>query len=64
MTISKDFIAILTVTLITVVAWIAFEIYHNRTAIYISPEIRKQAEPLNPKLDQEYLNQLKQLNNN
>ncbi len=61
---SKDLIAILIVTFITVIAWVVFEIYHSSSSIYVSQEILDLAQPIEPTLDLEYLKQLKRLNNN
>ena len=61
---SKDIIVLLMVSLITVVTWIAFEIYHSNTSIYISQEIRNQSQPLDSDLDIKLIEYLKQLNHN
>ena len=55
---SKDIIALLIVTLITVIAWIGFEVYHRSTTIYIGEEILQQATPIDTDLDLEFITNL------
>lgn len=61
---SKDIITLLVVSLITVLSWVVFEIYHSNTSVYVSPEIRKTSQPLNPEIDVNLLEHLKGLNRN
>lgn len=58
---TKDLVTILTVTLLTVFAWIAFESYHNKTNIYILDEIKQYTSPLNPNLDVDFVKHLREL---
>ena len=56
---SKDWIVLLVLSLITSFAWIGFEIHRAATRTTI-PEVKPGAiEPLDPKLDQKVLNLLR-----
>lgn len=45
-------------TLITGFLWIAFDVYHSYTENKITPDVQRQIEPLNPKLQTAVLDQL------
>lgn len=55
----KEFAIIALIILLTVVAWIAFSIYHTNITPTISQKDLKQVEPLNPKLDTDLIEKLK-----
>lgn len=46
-------------TLITVIVWVGFEVYHAATKSNVKPEVRNLLAPVNPKLNTEILDQLK-----
>lgn len=42
-------------TFITIVAWIIFDVLHERNQVEISPKLQEVIEPLNPDFDTEAL---------
>ena len=57
---SKDIVRILTLTLITIFAWIAFDVYSVLNRDVQSEVLKEQMEPLNPEINMEVI---KELNN-
>lgn len=57
---NKDLITLIAVTLLTVIAWIAFEAYHSKTNVYVLDEVAEFTEPLNPELDTNFIESLKE----
>ncbi len=58
--INRDLISLAVSTLLTVAVWIGFDVYRALTR-YTLPEILdQQMQPLDPKLNQEVINQLKE----
>lgn len=47
------------ITLITVLTWVGFTIYRAYTKTAVSPDVRKQLAPINPKLDTKIIDNLK-----
>lgn len=57
---SKDLLLISIFTLITVFAWIVFEVYHTAVTSTITEIQQKLTTPLNSKLDPATLNYVRQ----
>ncbi|MCG2685935.1 hypothetical protein L6258_01025 [Candidatus Parcubacteria bacterium] len=57
---SKDLIVILIISLFTLLAWVGFDIYQSRTQPTLAPVLQQQLQPLDPHLDFETVQQLKQ----
>lgn len=57
---SKDMLIISIFTLITVMAWIAFDVYHAAVTSTVSQVQEKLITPLDPKLDTSVLNRVQQ----
>ena len=55
----QDLLTFSILTLITVLTWIGFDVYQALTRYTIPEVLDKQIQSLNPKLDQETINQLK-----
>lgn len=55
---SKQFLYIVIITVVTILAWVVLDILHARSSIEISSEVQQLIEPINPKLDQEAINEL------
>lgn len=51
----KEFIIILTSTFIAIMAWIASDIYHTKSAVPLDPKLQKILDPVDPGLDLETL---------
>jgi hypothetical protein len=60
---SKDLITLLIITLLTIIAWVGFEIYHRRTVIYISSQVLEVSEPINTELDVEFIEKMSEEKN-
>ncbi|HCM37332.1 MAG: hypothetical protein UV61_C0006G0143 [Candidatus Gottesmanbacteria bacterium GW2011_GWB1_43_11] len=58
---SKDLLIISIVTLITVFAWIAFDVYHAASSSSVSPTQELLMTELNPKFDINTINSIRQL---
>ena len=56
----QDLLTFSILTLITVLTWIGFDVYQALTRYTIPEILDKQIQPLNPKLNQETINQLKE----
>lgn len=49
---SKKQLLIATIfTLLTVIAWVVFDIIHARSQVEISPKLQELIEPINPEFD-------------
>jgi len=57
---SKNLVTILLLTLITVSAWIGFQIFRTATSSTIPEPTQEQLEGLDPNLDQNVLDDLKE----
>lgn len=55
----KYFLIIAIATLLTVCAWVVFDVLHARANVEIDPKISRVLEPLNPNFDQESIQLLK-----
>jgi arsenate reductase-like glutaredoxin family protein len=55
----KDALILSILTLITVLTWIGFELYQALTKTEIPKVLQKQTTPLNPKLDEKVIENLK-----
>lgn len=51
MIIRKDWLIISIFTLITVIAWVVFDIIHSRSQVEIPTEIKNVLDPINPNFD-------------
>lgn len=47
----KEFFIIAIATLITILAWVAFDIIHKRQQVEIPSSVQEKLEPLNPNFD-------------
>jgi hypothetical protein len=47
----KELLVFAIVTLITVVAWVGFDLYFHRTKTEISNDLKEVIEPINPNFD-------------
>jgi len=56
--IDKDLVLILTTTLITVAAWVGFEVYRAYTKVGIPEGLEKYLEPLDPSISVTTLDKL------
>lgn len=56
---NKDWLTISIFTLITVSAWIVFDVYHAAVISTITEVQQRLTTPLNPKLNPEALNQIR-----
>lgn len=56
---SKNFVTILFLTLITLLAWVAFQVFKITTATTIPAPTQEQIRALDPKLDKSVLEDLK-----
>lgn len=57
---SKDMLIISIFTLITVMAWIAFDVYHAAVTSTITQVQERLITPLDPKLDTSVLNRVQE----
>lgn len=55
----KSVFIISVATLITIVAWVIFDIIHTRSSEEISPKLQEVIEPINPNFDPEAIKLLK-----
>lgn len=58
--VNKDIIRVLTLTLITIFAWIAFDVYRTLNKDVQSEVLKEQMEPLNPEINIQVVEELKQ----
>ena len=61
---NKDWLTVSIFTLITVTAWIVFDVYHAAVMSTITEVQQRLTTPLNPKLNPEILSQIRQRENN
>lgn len=47
----KEFLIISIATLITVIAWVVFDILHARAQVQIQADVKEVIEPINPNFD-------------
>lgn len=47
----KGYLFVAIVTLITVIAWVAFDIAHKRSEVQIPSDLDKLVEPIDPSFD-------------
>lgn len=52
----KSLLIIAIATLITVIAWVVFDIMHAKANVEISPKVQEVIEPINPVFDTEVIN--------
>jgi len=57
---SREVLTISIFTLITVIAWITFDLYHAMSESIITEVQQELIAPLDPKLDRETINKLRQ----
>jgi hypothetical protein len=55
----KDILFLSILTFITVIAWIAFDIYHAATTSTTEPPLLHLIEPITPTLDTDLISELK-----
>ena len=60
---SKDWIVLLILSLITTLLWTGFEIHRAYTTTTIPEVLEEQMKPINPQLNQEALKMLRSLSN-
>ena len=58
---NRNLATVLLLTFITIVIWVAFQIFKTTTESTIPTPTQKQIEPLNPSLDKKVLEELKNL---
>lgn len=56
--IDKDLVLILTTTLITVAAWVGFEVYRAYTRVKVPEGLERYLEPIDPTLSVQTLDKL------
>lgn len=49
--IDRDIVVVLISTLLTLVAWVGFEVYRAYTRVQVPTDVQKYLGPLDPKLD-------------
>ncbi len=49
----KEIYIIAIITLITILAWVAFDIIHKRQQVEVPATVQEKLEPLNPEFDLE-----------
>lgn len=54
----KRFLYIVIATFITIIIWVATDVYHSRLNVQTKPEIKELLEPVNPNFDQQIINDL------
>lgn len=59
---SRDSLILAILTFITVIVWIASDIYHASVTSTLTDVEKKLMEPLNPSFDQQVINKLKERN--
>ncbi|MDO8487725.1 MAG: hypothetical protein Q7S31_00225 [bacterium] len=59
-TIDRDLVVVLTTTLITIAAWVGFEVYRAYTKVSLPEGVEKYLQTLNPTLNVATLDQLEQ----
>lgn len=59
--ISKDFLILSVLTVISVTVWIILDVYHALNKSEIPQVLKQQTEPINPKLDLTILDELEKL---
>lgn len=55
---NRDILILSIFTLVTVIAWITFEVYHAATTSNVTPVQKELLTPLNPVFDEEVLRSL------
>ena len=58
---SRNLATVLILTLITVIAWVTFQLFKLQTASTIPQPTQKQMESLDPNLDTDVLEELKEV---
>jgi len=56
----RDIFILSFLTFVTVIAWVAFDIYHTATMSTIKPPIQKLLSPLPPSIDTQLIEELKE----
>lgn len=59
--IKKDWIVVLVITFIVFMIWLLSDLYHTRPGVEITPKLQEALDPLNPTLDPQTLEKIKQL---
>lgn len=57
-----DILVMLTFSLVTLMTWVGFEIYHTLTKKVIENDIQKYLQTIEPTVNTNILNELQQLN--
>lgn len=60
---TKEFIILISVTCIVIIAWIIADIAHTKSNVPISSSLQQALEPLNPSFDQTTIDQIKKIGN-
>ncbi|OGG00237.1 hypothetical protein A2Y99_03460 [Candidatus Gottesmanbacteria bacterium RBG_13_37_7] len=55
----KELAILALITLLTVIAWVSFDVYHARTISTITEEFKKPDPPLTPIFNSEIISKLK-----
>lgn len=57
----QQFITILIVSFIAVVAWLIFEFLHTQASVQPNPNVQQLLDPIDPNFDQDTLNIIKDI---
>jgi hypothetical protein len=60
---NKDMLVVSVLTVITVMAWIIFDVYHASVTSTLTEVQQSLVTPLNPKLNSAVISQIHQMNN-
>lgn len=44
----KEFLVVAIATLITIIAWVVFDIIHKRATVSLSPNVQENIKPIDP----------------
>ena len=58
----KDWLTIAVLTVVTMISWLVFEIYHAASSSTTTTVEEQLAQPLNPKLNETTLERIRKLN--
>lgn len=56
----KDFLILAILTLLTVIAWIVFDVYHSYVVSTITPAMERKIKPFDPEIDVQVIQSLKE----
>lgn len=55
----QQFITILVISFIVLIAWLIFEFLHTKASVKVDIKVQDLLEPINPDFDKETLNKIK-----